>query len=798
MKKQFNRMKQLANQTVGRAEKTEVLSDDLLQIERRLDTVRSVCHHSHKRLLACFQGQHGTDAERRHKKLPLTALAQNVQEAASQLDDSLLGKMLETCGDAESQLAVELSQHEVFVEREIVEPLCTIAEVEIPNIQKQRKQLAKLVLDWDSVRARWNQAHKSSGTTSQGLPSKIDTLKEEMDEAANKVEQCKDQLAADMYNFMAKEGEYGKFFVTLLEAQADYHRKALAVLEKALPEMQAHQDKWAEKPAFGTPLEEHLKRSGREIALPIEACVMLLLETGMKEEGLFRIGAGASKLKKLKAALDCSTSHLDEFYSDPHAVAGALKSYLRELPEPLMTFSLYEEWTQVASVQDQDKKLQDLWRICQKLPPQNFVNFRYLIKFLAKLAQTSDINKMTPSNIAIVLGPNLLWARNEGTLAEMAAATSVHVVAVIEPIIQHADWFFPEEVEFNVSEAFVPLTTPNSNHSSHTGNESDSGTLERKRPASMAVMEGDLVKKESPPKPKDSAAAPAPGRASSQVAGGPTQAQTAASSHQLSVGLAHGSAGSSPHTLRRAVKKPAPAPPKPGNPPPGHPGGQSSSSPGTAQHAPSVSPKLAAPGSPSLPAQHPGPAPGAPSTSTQPPALRRSSGSLAPIHAPSHPPPQPPTQARPGSQGLPNLTALPGEPSLEQPAHTPPQTPTPPSTPPLGKQSPGPLASQSQAVGNPETAQAHGGTLPRPRPVPKPRNRPSVPPPPHPPGAHPAGDGSLSNTVSTASKIVTDASSRVSEPPHSIFPEMHSDSGSKDLPGHVLLDLDNDTESTAL
>lgn len=39
-----------------------------------------------------------------------------------------------------------------------------------------------------------------------------------------------------------------------------------------------------EKPAFGTGLDEHLKRSGREIALPIEACVMMLLETGMKEE----------------------------------------------------------------------------------------------------------------------------------------------------------------------------------------------------------------------------------------------------------------------------------------------------------------------------------------------------------------------------------------------------------------------------------------------------------------------------------------------------------------------------------
>ncbi|EMP36923.1 Rho GTPase-activating protein 17, partial [Chelonia mydas] len=466
-------------------------------IERRLDTVRSVCHISQKRLIACFQGQYGTDADKRHKKLPLTAFAQNMQEGSVQLsDDTLLGKMLDTCGDAENKLAAELSHHEVQIEKEILDPLSQLTEAEIPNIQKQRKQLAKLVLDWDSARARYSQACKTSGTNFQMHPSKIDSLKEEMDEAGNKVEQCKDQLAADMYNFVSKEGEYARYFVTLLEAQADYHRKALAVLEKALPEIQAHQDKWTEKPAFGTPLEEHLKRSGREIALPIEACVMMLLETGMKEEGLFRIAAGASKLKKLKAALDCSTSQLDEFYSDPHAVAGALKSYLRELPEPLMTYSLYEEWTQAANIQDQDKKLQELWKICKRLPKPNLANFRYLIKFLATLAQNSDINKMTPSNIAIVLGPNLLWAKTEGSLAEMAAATSVHVVAIIEPIIQHADWFFPEDVEFNVSGAFVALPATNSNHSSQLWSEYESGTLERKRPVSMAVMEGDLLKKE--------------------------------------------------------------------------------------------------------------------------------------------------------------------------------------------------------------------------------------------------------------------------------------------------------------
>ncbi|XP_074742462.1 rho GTPase-activating protein 17 isoform X6 [Strix uralensis] len=801
MKKQFNRMKQLANQTVGRAEKTEVLSEDLLQIERRLDTVRSVCHIAQKRLIACFQGQHGTDPDKRHKKLPLTALAQNMQEGSVQLsDETLLGKMLDTCGDAENKLAMELSQHEVQIEREVLDPLYLLTETEIPNIQKQRKQLAKLVLDWDSARGRYNQAHKTSGTNFQVHPSKIESLKEEMDEAGNKVEQCKDQLAADMYNFVSKEGEYARCFVMLLEAQADYHRKALAVIEKVLPEIQAHQDKWTEKPAFGTPLEEHLKRSGREIAVPIEACVMMLLETGMREEGLFRIAAGASKLKKLKAALDCSTSQLDEFYSDPHAVAGALKSYLRELPEPLMTYSLYEEWTQAANIQDQDKKLQELWRICNRLPKHYHANFRYLIKFLAKLAQNSDVNKMTPSNVAIVLGPNLLWAKNEGSLAEMAAATSVHVVAVIEPIIQHADWFFPGDQDFNVSGAFVAIPAVNSNHLSHTGNEYDSGTLERKRPVSMTVMEGDLLKKESTSKSKDSTSSATPPPVRNGGHAGTAQNQSASSTNQLSVNQPQNAAGPSPHSMRRAVKKPAPAPPKPANPPPGQPGSHTSA---PAAQPPSVSPKPPARSS-SPPAQHANQ--GAAQTSTsQVSAPRRYSSSLSPIQAPSHPPPQPPTQATPPLQPKSNSQASPpaaasSEHGPEQPCYTPPQTPTPPDTPPLGKHTTSSPSSQPQPSTQ-ESSQSYSppqsGTLPRPRPVPKPRNRPSVPPPPHPPSQL-AGDGIIANPTQTASKIVTDSNSSIQEPLQNPSSELLTEPASKELHNHLMLDIDNDTESTAL
>uniref|UniRef100_A0A8D2QRN7 Rho GTPase activating protein 17 n=1 Tax=Zosterops lateralis melanops TaxID=1220523 RepID=A0A8D2QRN7_ZOSLA len=671
-----------------------------------------------------------------------------MQEGSIQLsDETLLGKMLDTCGDAENKLAMELSQHEVQIEREVIDPLCLLTETEIPNIQKQRKQLAKLVLDWDSARGRYNQAHKTSGTNFQVHPSKIESLKEEMDEAGNKVEQCKDQLAADMYSFVSKEGEYARCFVMLLEAQADYHRKALAVIEKVLPEIQAHQDKWTEKPAFGTPLEEHLKRSGREIAVPIEACVMMLLETGMREEGLFRIAAGASKLKKLKAALDCSTSQLDEFYSDPHAVAGALKSYLRELPEPLMTYSLYEEWTQAANIQDQDKKLQELWRICNRLPEHYRVNFRYLIKFLAKLAQNSDVNKMTPSNIAIVLGPNLLWAKNEGSLAEMAAATSVHVVAVIEPIIQHADWFFPGDEDFNVSGAFVAVPAVNSNHLSHTGNDYECGTLERKRPLSMTVMEGDLLKKESSSKSKDSTSAGTPPPVKNGSQAGPAPGQAAPGTSQLSVTQPQNAAGPSPHALRRAVKKPAPAPPKPANPPPGQPGSQSSS---PAAQPPSVSPKPPARSS-SPPAQHANQgATQTSSSSSQVSAPRRYSSSLSPIQAPSHPPPQPPTQATPPLQPKSSSQASPGE--QDQPCCSLPQTPTPPDTPPLGKRPGGSPALPLEPGQAPSLPQS--GTLPRPRPVPKPRNRPSVPPPPHPPSQLPA-DGTAANPAQTASKIVT-------------------------------------------
>uniref|UniRef100_A0A3Q3IAX8 Rho GTPase-activating protein 44 n=1 Tax=Monopterus albus TaxID=43700 RepID=A0A3Q3IAX8_MONAL len=480
MKKQFNRMRQLANQTV----------------EKRLDLVKQVSHSTHKKLTACLQGQQGTDMEKRSKKLPLTILAQCMIEGAAVLgDDSLLGKMLKLCGETEEKLAQELIQFEFQIERDVVEPLYVLAEVDIPNIQKQRKHLAKLVLDMDSARTRYQQSSKSSSHPSTLQPgAKSESLREEMEEAANRMEICRDQLSADMYNFVAKEIDYANYFQTLIETQAEYHRKSLEILHSVLPQIKAHQEAWVEKPSFGKSLEEHLNISGREIAFPIEACVTMLLECGMQEEGLFRVAPSASKLKKLKASLDCGVLDVQEYSSDPHAIAGALKSYLRELPEPLMTTELYDEWIQASNIQDMDKRLQALMAVCEKLPTDNLNNFRYLIKFLAKLSEYQDANKMTPGNMAIVLGPNLLWTHTEPNMTEMMTTVSLQIVGIIEPIIQHADWFFPGEIEFNLTGSYgSPIhTNHNSNYSSMPSPDMDHSDRKQqhdqsRRPLSVAT-----------------------------------------------------------------------------------------------------------------------------------------------------------------------------------------------------------------------------------------------------------------------------------------------------------------------
>uniref|UniRef100_A0A8B9SY23 Rho GTPase-activating protein 44 n=1 Tax=Anas platyrhynchos TaxID=8839 RepID=A0A8B9SY23_ANAPL len=747
MKKQFNRMRQLANQTVGRAEKTEVLSEDLLQVEKRLELVKQVSHSTHKKLTACLQGQQGVDADKRSKKLPLTTLAQCLMEGSAVLgDDSLLGKMLRLCGEAEDKLAQELIQFELQVEKDVIEPLFVLAEVEIPNIQKQRKHLAKLVLDMDSSRTRWQQSAKSSSLSSNLQPSgaKADALREEMEEAANRVEICRDQLSADMYSFVAKEIDYANYFQTLIEVQAEYHRKSLALLQNVLPQIKAQQEAWMEKPSFGKPLEEHLAVSGREIAFPVEACVTMLLECGMQEEGLFRVAPSASKLKKLKAALDCCVVDVQEYSADPHAIAGALKSYLRELPEPLMTFELYEEWIQASNIPEQEKRLQALWSACEKLPKANYNNIRYLIKFLAKLTEYQDMNKMTPSNVAIVLGPNLLWPQAEGNITEMMTTVSLQIVGIIEPLIQHADWFFPGDIEFNVTGNYgSPMhVNHNANYSSMPSPDMDHADRKQhdqaRRPLSVATdnMMLEFYKKDGMGvRVMDTSWVARRGTSGGRKASAtPPATQPPAPPAEL------------PATPHSPIPEQAPDISATPSPPP-----TSFGFPPAAERASTLKPKELSPVSGPQKGSGQQAAAAPPSPAEQSPRSLRKGGCPA-----ARPPPRAPRPAdRRPSVASKKLAPIPpkapsggtSEPPAGQPSPAS-LSPTPPSTPaPYGLAYPqgyclasgqlSPAAAPSPSPPPPPLPPL-GGSVTKSRPVPKPRQRPSLPPP-QPPTASASG-----------------------------------------------------------
>uniref|UniRef100_A0A8K9XID2 Rho GTPase-activating protein 44 n=1 Tax=Oncorhynchus mykiss TaxID=8022 RepID=A0A8K9XID2_ONCMY len=743
----------------GMAEKTEVLSDDLLQVEKRLDLVKQVTHSTHKKLTACLQGQQGAEErEKKSKKLPLTILAQCMVEGAAVLgDDSLLGKMLNLCGETEEKLAQELIQFEFQIEKDVVEPLYELAEVDIPNIQKQRKHLAKLVLDMDSARTRFHQSSKSSSHPSnlQAGGAKGEALREEMEEAANRMEICRDQLSADMYNFVAKEIDYANYFQTLIEIQAEYHRKSLEILQSVLPTIKAHQEAWVEKPSYGKALEEHLTISSREIAFPIEACVTMLLECGMQEEGLFRVAPSTSKLKKLKASLDCGVMDVQEFSADPHAIAGALKSYLRELPEPLMTSELYEDWIQASNIQDMDKRLQALLAACEKLPTDNFNNFRYLIKFLAKLGDYQDSNKMTPGNMAIVLGPNLLWTHSNesGNMTEMMTTVSLQIVGIIEPIIQHADWFFPGDIEFNLTGCYgSPVhTNHNSNYSSMPSPDMDQS--ERKlphdhgrRPLSVATdnMMLEFYKKDGIRKIQSMGVRVMDTSWVSRK-GSSTLARKASSTPPS----VQGPGSPADHSLileqpGELAQSPSP-PPQPGerdrigskesSPVIGHKGVQVAGPtvpPGVGQQSCSQSPH---------------------STEHSPHTMRKGSKKPAPI-----PPKVPAGYGQSGSGGISDQST--GQPSPVSLSPTPPSTPSPyglagpPQAPGgLGASSPGqtPLCGSLGSLGSLSSPPSLTGTLGKSRPTPKPRQRPSLPPPQPPtvpqPGATPVGPGPLEQGI---------------------------------------------------
>ncbi|KAG6897106.1 hypothetical protein C0992_004038 [Termitomyces sp. T32_za158] len=96
----------------------------------------------------------------------------------------------------------------------------------------------------------------------------------------------------------------------------------------------------------------------------------------------------------------------DEYW-DPHAIAGLLKSFLRELPASILTRDLHFRFLAVIDFVNPQERIKELSQLIAALPLANYSLLRALTAHLILIVQNSSVNKMTMRNVGIVFSPTL-------------------------------------------------------------------------------------------------------------------------------------------------------------------------------------------------------------------------------------------------------------------------------------------------------------------------------------------------------------------------------------------------------
>ncbi|XP_021420565.2 rho GTPase-activating protein 22 isoform X1 [Oncorhynchus mykiss] len=188
---------------------------------------------------------------------------------------------------------------------------------------------------------------------------------------------------------------------------------------------------------FGQHLEDTVqyeKKFGHRLApLLVEQCVDFIKERGLDEEGLFRMPGQANLVKDLQEAFDCGDKPLFDSNTDVHTVASLLKLYLRELPEPVVPFSKYEDFLSCAQLlaKDVEEGVQELVKQVSNLPPANYNLLKYICMFLDEVQSHANKNKMSVQNLATVFGPNILRPKMEDPVAIMEGTSLVQSLMTV-------------------------------------------------------------------------------------------------------------------------------------------------------------------------------------------------------------------------------------------------------------------------------------------------------------------------------------------------------------------------------
>uniref|UniRef100_A0A3B5JW12 BCR activator of RhoGEF and GTPase n=1 Tax=Takifugu rubripes TaxID=31033 RepID=A0A3B5JW12_TAKRU len=161
---------------------------------------------------------------------------------------------------------------------------------------------------------------------------------------------------------------------------------------------------------FGVKINVVTKRERSKVPLIVRQCVEEIERRGMEEVGIYRVSGVATDIQALKAAFDSNNKDVSMLMRemDVNAIAGTLKLYFRELPEPLFTDELYPNFAGAIALSDSVAKESCMLNLLLSLPEPNLVTFLFLLDHLKRVTENEGINKMSLHNLATVFGPTLL------------------------------------------------------------------------------------------------------------------------------------------------------------------------------------------------------------------------------------------------------------------------------------------------------------------------------------------------------------------------------------------------------
>ncbi|XP_017294690.1 rho GTPase-activating protein SYDE1 isoform X2 [Kryptolebias marmoratus] len=174
---------------------------------------------------------------------------------------------------------------------------------------------------------------------------------------------------------------------------------------------------------FGVELHHLVEKEGSASAVPllIQKSVAEIEQRGLKVVGLYRLCGSAAVKKELRDWFDRNSSGVclsEDLYPDINVITGILKDYLRELPSPLITRTLYQVVREAMILQPPpmtpDPQLsQSTVALLSCLPPPEKATLSFLLDHLSLVASFSSFNRMNHQNLAVCFGPVLLTPTQE-------------------------------------------------------------------------------------------------------------------------------------------------------------------------------------------------------------------------------------------------------------------------------------------------------------------------------------------------------------------------------------------------